>query len=105
MIHFEAQALGALDWASMAAQLQKLDVRSVFFYPNNLREHEATEGQLIGYRNAIRALSAAGITPHAFHGGYFAILLSLRVAWAALATVSGTANGATAVTTREALLS
>ena len=74
IFHFGAWPTVA-DWRIVATRLQQVGVRSIFAYPNNFKEHEATESELGRYADGVIALAAAGVTTTALHGGYFAILL------------------------------
>ena len=77
ILHFGAWP-NAPDWQIVARSLQQVGVKSLFVYPNNFKEHEATESELSCYTDGIIALAAAEMTTTALHGGYFAILLEKK---------------------------
>jgi hypothetical protein len=62
----------------LAARLSSAGITSFFLYPNNFREHDASESELKKYSETVTSISERGVRVEALHGGYFAILMSRR---------------------------
>ena len=63
-----------------------------WFYPNNFKEHDTTNEELLKYRQSVESANTAGLNPFSLFGGYFCMLLSffgLRHFQTELATVNG----------------
>jgi len=64
------------DWSQATEKLAALKIKTVFLYPNDFHELEASPEVLARYTSAIKQFSAAGLLPFALHGGYFAVCMS-----------------------------
>jgi len=72
---FHVRSFQQVDDAMLESYLD-LDVDEISIYPNNFKEHDASENELISYRDVIRKFAGAGNSTHAMFGGYFAILMN-----------------------------
>jgi DNA-binding XRE family transcriptional regulator len=77
IIHF-AEWPTSDEWQAVAVRLKNAGISSLFMYPNNFREHEATEEKLQKYVESTTSVVGAGITAIALHGGYLSILLEKK---------------------------
>ena len=77
VVHFSPWK-GIENWAIVADRLAAMGTKSIFLYPNDFREHDASEIELRKYAESVAVLVNKKISADALHGGYFAILLEKR---------------------------
>ena len=65
-------------WTDVAKVLTTAKIPSVFLYPNDFKEHNASKSELEGYSQAVVALANLKLRPQMLHGGYFAVLLEKK---------------------------
>ncbi len=75
VLHFTKWA-NVPKWDDCLNVLNQQKIKSFWFYPNNFKEHEATEADLKLYSAAVKAATGLKLEPFSLFGGYFAILLS-----------------------------
>jgi hypothetical protein len=75
VIHFQTWC-SMPHWDRFWSTFTALRMSEVWLYPNNFREHEASQGDLSHYRQAVESAAKSKVTAFALFGGYFAILLS-----------------------------
>ncbi len=75
VLHFDNCA-SVGDVAGVSETLRDLGIAQVILYPNDFREHEVSQDALLHCRRLCSEFADGRVTPHAMHGGYFAMLLS-----------------------------
>ena len=75
IIHMESWQ-SVLNWENLALQLKSKSITSLWFYPNDFREHLADAISLRRYRAAVESVSESGVKCHSLFGGYFSVLMS-----------------------------
>lgn len=75
VLHF-AECGGIGEIPRICDSLNELNMHEVTLYPNDFKEHQASDKELAHYRRLSAEFRSAGVAPHAMHGGYFAMCLS-----------------------------
>src|SRR5260370_31124708 len=77
IVHFSSWS--SVDgWRQIARRFSASGITSLFLYPNNFKEHEASEMELQKYSECVSAISSEGVKVQTLHGGYFAVLLQKK---------------------------
>lgn len=74
VVHFASWT--SFDWRHFVNVVSDLHISSVWIYPNNFKEHEASQNEAIQYIQTVKDLSNSNIAPYALFGGFLAICLS-----------------------------
>ena len=65
-------------WTDVAKVVATANIPSIFLYPNDFKEHNASKSELEGYSQAVLNLANLKLRPQVLHGGYFAVLLEKK---------------------------
>lgn len=63
------------DWPAIVNRVKAVGCSELWLYPNFFKEHDASTEDLLLYRAAVEACTAAEVTPFVLFGGHYAIML------------------------------
>jgi len=64
------------DWTDCHKVLAGSGISSFWYYPNNFKEHDASEAELMSYRQGVAEATERAFETFSLFGGYFCVLLS-----------------------------